>query len=50
MAGELQYSFSAGKTAYALIRNRIGQIWNTSGGTGTTTDDTTISLQDSAAA
>lgn len=34
MAGELQYSFSAGKTAYALIRNRIGQIWNTSGGTG----------------
>src|SRR5688572_30832527 len=34
MAGEIQFSYQAGKTAYALIRNRIGQIWSTSGGTG----------------
>lgn len=34
MAGEIQAPFSAGKTVYAQIRNRVGQIWNTSGGTG----------------
>lgn len=30
MAGELQSSFSSGKTCYFLIRDRTGQIWNTS--------------------
>lgn len=35
MANELQVSFSAGKSAYFLLRNRVGQVWNTSGGTGT---------------
>lgn len=34
MAGEIQWSHAAGFTEYALIRNRIGQIWSTSGGTG----------------
>jgi hypothetical protein len=34
MAGEIQYSFKPGTTSYALIRNRAGQIWSTSGGTG----------------
>lgn len=34
MAGELQWSFQAGATTYCLIRNRVGQIWSTSGGTG----------------
>lgn len=34
MSGEIQTSFRTGTTVYALIRNRIGQIWNTSGGTG----------------
>lgn len=34
MAGELQLSFSTGRTVYALIRSRTAQIWNTSGGTG----------------
>lgn len=30
MAGELQTSFQAARTVYFLIRNAIGQIWNTS--------------------
>ena len=34
MAGEIQTSFQAGRTVYALIRSRTGTIWNTSGGTG----------------
>lgn len=34
MAGEIQASYQTGRTVYALIRNRVGQIWNTSGGTG----------------
>lgn len=34
MANEIQVSFQAAKTVYALIRNRVGQIWSTSGGTG----------------
>lgn len=29
MANEMQISFSAGKTVYAQVRSRIGQIWNT---------------------
>lgn len=29
MANEIQVSFQAGKTCYFLVRNRIGQIWNT---------------------
>lgn len=29
MAGEMQLSFQSGKTVYCLVRNRIGQIWNT---------------------
>ncbi len=29
MAGEIQIQYQHGKTLYALIRNRIGQIWNT---------------------
>lgn len=29
MAGELQTSFSAAKTIYYLVRNAVGQIWNT---------------------
>lgn len=32
MAGELQFSLSAGKTCYFLIRSRTGTIWNTAGG------------------
>jgi len=34
MAGEIQVSAEAGKTLYSLIRNAVGQVWNTSGGTG----------------
>lgn len=35
MANELQFRGpGTGKTCYALVRNRVGQIWNTSGGTG----------------
>lgn len=34
MAGELQASWQAGRTVNFYIRNRIGQIWDTSGGTG----------------
>lgn len=34
MAGELQLSYQASKTVYTLLRNRVGQIWSTSGGTG----------------
>lgn len=34
MAGELQFNYRSAATAYFLIRNRIGQVWNTSGGTG----------------
>lgn len=30
MAGELQVSYASQKTVYFLVRNRIGQIWNTS--------------------
>lgn len=29
MAGEIQFSFASLKTTYVLIRNRIGQVWNT---------------------
>jgi hypothetical protein len=29
MAGEIQVSFQAGKTCYFLVRNRVGQVWNT---------------------
>lgn len=29
MAGEIQANYAAGKTLYALIRNRNGQIWDT---------------------
>lgn len=31
MAGEIQYSYQAGRTCYYVIRNRIGQIWSTVG-------------------
>lgn len=32
MAGEIQAQYSvSGITAYAMIRNRVGQIWNTAG-------------------
>ena len=31
MAGEIQANFSSGATLYCLIRNRVGQVWNTSG-------------------
>lgn len=34
MAAEIQYSFRTGEQSYFLIRNRVGQIWSTSGGTG----------------
>ncbi len=34
MAGEIQASFRTGNTVFSLIRNRVGQVWNTSGGTG----------------
>lgn len=34
MAAELQFSFQANATCYFLLRNRVGQIWSTSGGTG----------------
>lgn len=35
MAGELQFNGPAtGATCYCLIRDRIGRIWSTSGGTG----------------
>lgn len=34
MANELMFSYQAGKTTYVLIRNRISQVWSTSGGTG----------------
>lgn len=34
MAGEIQTSYQTGRTVFSLIRSRIGQIWNTSGGTG----------------
>ncbi len=35
MAGELQWRGpGTGRTCYALIRNRIAQIWSVSGGTG----------------
>lgn len=35
MANEIMYDGPGpGRTTYALIRNRTGQIWNTSGGTG----------------
>ena len=34
MAGEIQTSYQTGRTVYSLIRSRVGQIWNTSGGTG----------------
>lgn len=30
MAGEIQCSFQSGKTVYFLVRNRVGQVWNTS--------------------
>lgn len=30
MSGEVQFSFQSGKQTYFIIRNRIGQIWNTS--------------------
>lgn len=29
MAGEVQLSYQAGATVYCLIRNRLGQVWNT---------------------
>jgi hypothetical protein len=31
MASELQFSYATGKTCYVLIRNSVGQIWNTAG-------------------
>lgn len=31
MANEIQLSYQTNKTVYALIRNRVGQIWSTSG-------------------
>lgn len=35
MAGELQFSFGrTGRTCYFVVRNRVAQAWNTSGGTG----------------
>jgi hypothetical protein len=35
MANELMWrGTGTGTTNYALVRNRVGQIWNTSGGTG----------------
>ena len=34
MAGEVQFSFRTGTTCYFQVRNRISQIWSTSGGTG----------------
>lgn len=30
MAGEIQLQYTTGHTLYALIRNSVGQIWNTS--------------------
>lgn len=30
MSNEIQFSFRTGATTYAIIRNRIGQAWNTS--------------------
>ena len=29
MAGEIQFSYSSGRTCYFLVRNRIGQVWST---------------------
>lgn len=37
MSGHLQWNDEAGKTEYALIRNRNGQIWNSSGAGAFTT-------------
>lgn len=34
MSGEIQLGYQAGKTLYCHIRNRVGQVWSTSGGTG----------------
>lgn len=31
MAGEIQFPFQTGKACYFLVRNRNGQVWNTSG-------------------
>lgn len=31
MANEIQFSFLHGATTYFLVRNKIGQIWNTAG-------------------
>lgn len=32
MAGEIQTQYQSAKTLYALIRNRVGQIWDTGAG------------------
>lgn len=34
MASEIEFSYQSLRNTYCLIRNRIGQIWNTSGATG----------------
>lgn len=34
MANEIQVAGETGRTVYALIRDRTGRIWSTSGGTG----------------
>lgn len=34
MANEIQYSWQANGTSYALVRNTVGQIWSQSGGGG----------------
>lgn len=34
MSNEIQFSYQALKSCYFLVRNRVAQIWSTSGGTG----------------
>lgn len=46
MANELQISFRPNQTVYFLIRNRVGQIWSTSGGTGAFTAYQTANYTD----
>ena len=46
MAGELQTAYAAGRTVYVQIRNRVGQIWSTSGGTGAFESYATANIAD----
>lgn len=41
MASEIPFSYKVGATTYVLIRNRVGQIWNTSGTGAFTSYDNT---------